>query len=661
MAKYERITRCNDLRFIVANDQLPELYNTWPFDKGFYEEKIREYQRYIPYCQKRNTGDFLTIYFDSLAPNALIHFLDEEGTVLNTLDYGGVPSATVAGNIAPNGTDYNTYTVTVGVSSYFTLPPDHAEAVFYVVIECVYPDETNSYYVSEPVHVMRGSYQRTIRGGKKNFEPYTKTVDYSGHPGTQLVEATHTENEYDILFEYFPDLIFQQRIESSVEYQNPTSNDTIFEDQSYRSRTIHSVPADLYRWRVGGDEGIPDYLWDKLNRLMSFDNFKIDFSRYTKPDGAKWNDQSENNYPLRHSEIDLLEYDPLSGTIVGEDDPLLLIEFVLGEDSEIIFPSAINQLWLVGDSPTFNLSDEHVFESDIDIDNFVTYLNTVVIPAAGAAGTVVRAGNKIFYNRGLGETHYLGPGTVYFYKRLEFTIQTGSTLTSLVPDAGKFVYQVISDYGLHAQTITDWGDGQVDWWMTSGTANIYHTYNQTGVPETLTLRVFHAGPDTDGFTTISSFSLSTPVGEPKVRAIISSTHVEAPPYLRVFKIGDHDLTGVSNVDTSFLATCATWLYYVVFHNCNIGNGVSSFVPELFDYPGDPIFPNLSRVWVRGNKLSSGQVDTMCISIFDHTITPHPTDIMHIYIDYNTPPAPPTGTSALVRSYWALFSYDLSFD
>lgn len=656
--KYDRIPRLNDLRFIVGNDQLPVQYSTWPFDRGFFEEKIREYQRYIPYKQKRNSTDYITVYLDTIGTNVIVHILNDDGEILNSLDFGGIPSAVESGNTAPNDDVYNTYTLMMLVSDYFAMNAVEVDKDFYVVIECVYPSGGNTYYSSEPIHVKRGRGHKTIRGGRKNMAPYDRALDYAGHVGTQLIEARHTENDYDVLFGTIPNLVFRQRIESSIEYKNPTSNDTIFEDQGYRMRTLQSVPGDLYNFRIGGNQGISDYEWDKVNRLLSLSNLRIDFTRYTKPEGAKWNDNSEPNYPFKHANIDLVEYEPGSGTTTSVGGDILLFATPTGDDG-LIFPCALNFLNIT-DFESVELSGAYVFEDEDDIDAFVDYLNLTVIPAEGLGGSAYRDANKVYYRNALGENYTLGPGSYMCYKYMQFILTTGTTV-----GAGQFRFNMHAFAGGYAQMVVDWGDGSVDWLTSSGDifAPFDHTYTQTGSPIAYAIRFFHRGPDTDGFSWVEGFSFASPLAgrEPRVTGISSGTNIEAPPYLKKFIMANQNLVGPPpSLNTTFLAVAAATLTDVWFIACNIGGSIATFAPMLFDYPGDPMFPNLIRVYIVGNKLTSTLVDNLCNSLYDHT-TLSLTDIMHIYMHANTPAAPPTAASNIARTAWNVFGYDMAFD
>lgn len=127
-----------------------------------------------------------------------------------------------------------------------------------------------------------------------------------------------TEHKHSVLLEYknssfFGDIIFEtgfspsMRVRGSLFYKTPSSKDSFFEDQPLNLKLLQSRPFDVWQLTVGGPSGIPDWLAKKLNRIFSCDELRIDGRQYTKADGAKWEPNGIDNYPMKAWSIDLRE------------------------------------------------------------------------------------------------------------------------------------------------------------------------------------------------------------------------------------------------------------------------------------------------------------------------------------------------------------------
>lgn len=644
MDKFERIPRVGDLRFIPANDQQPRVYNTFPFDRGLMQQQILSFQNPTEYQQKRNDSDLITVYIDTLAENLILYVYDDSGTLLETVDYLGAFEANLAGNTAPNGDPYFTYRKLIKPEIITPMPAGTSQRVYYYVLECVYGETIdNRFYVSEPVYV-RQAYDVVTPIGMK---------DCGGWEDTVMIECTSNVNSEDVLFETIPNTIIRQRVEGFVLPEEMILNDTAFIDQQYRSRTLQSVPGNTFRLTA---DGIPDYMRDKLNRMLSLTSIRIDGTRYTKRDGAKWETEKVPSSMISTTSILLEEYE--DGNTYAGSSATVIFTLAIDESEEIIFPFAWNYMALSDSFTTVSIDTAKVFEDAAGLSARIATLNSTVITAAGLTGALALVGNTIVYNNGVGEAFGAPPAAdnmFVMHKYIYHQIRLGVT-----PGAGQFRFFTSSTAGGTAHTVTDWGDGAIEWDLIFDVAltTISHEYVQTASPTQRALRIFHRGSTYDFDSPVTRFAFSNPIGQPTVLYVVSSTNVEAPVGLEQYTIAGHPLVGVSNIDFSFLAPAKDSLILFICQQCSVGPS-SMFVPSLFDY--GVTFSVLRLFSVSANQLTGAQVDNTIISLYDNTVlSASPPKILQFWLQ--TPPAPPSDPTALTYvSNWLGMGYTVNTD
>lgn len=120
-----------------------------------------------------------------------------------------------------------------------------------------------------------------------------------------LIEFSHFEFYNDVIFETGIDM--NVRIYGGLKFKAPNAKDTLYEDQSLNMTMLKSVPYRLWRLVIGNAEGIPDWFIDKLNRVLGCSTVSIDGRNYSKNEGAKMEESTEENYPMRAWAIELRE------------------------------------------------------------------------------------------------------------------------------------------------------------------------------------------------------------------------------------------------------------------------------------------------------------------------------------------------------------------
>jgi hypothetical protein len=135
--------------------------------------------------------------------------------------------------------------------------------------------------VSEPIHI-------------KETHNYSIKLEYSNY-----------KDKDGLIFQSGIEL--QMRVGGHIKYKAPASRDTFYEDQSLDPTTLDSVPYRIHELYVGGTTGIPDYLVDRINRVLGCSSFTVDGKSFTKSDGAKLEEKSADDYSLRGWAVDLQE------------------------------------------------------------------------------------------------------------------------------------------------------------------------------------------------------------------------------------------------------------------------------------------------------------------------------------------------------------------
>lgn len=120
-----------------------------------------------------------------------------------------------------------------------------------------------------------------------------------------LLEYEHNQFREDMIFEtgIRPGI----RIPAVKKFKNPASKDTLFEDQVLNIEILRSDAYRIWTLHIGGAEGVPDFIADKLNRILGCNTVLIDGKQYTKADGATLQPKELENYPLRGWNMDLRE------------------------------------------------------------------------------------------------------------------------------------------------------------------------------------------------------------------------------------------------------------------------------------------------------------------------------------------------------------------
>jgi len=180
-------------------------------------------------------------------------------------------------------------------------------------------------------------------------------------PESLLIEFSHDVNAFDMAF--FPDGTpeskqwFQLRVEGGIPSDGflPGSKDSYFIDQGRDVTLLDSTPYNVYKFTFGPKQGIPNWLANKINRILSLQEVVINDIQYTKNDGAKFESIREKEYPFAGWQIELVK-------VESEDSLVEENIVVVAEGLELTFdtiegvvqwPSAVSDASSVSDWNTF--------------------------------------------------------------------------------------------------------------------------------------------------------------------------------------------------------------------------------------------------------------------------------------------------------------------
>jgi hypothetical protein len=117
--------------------------------------------------------------------------------------------------------------------------------------------------------------------------------------------------------EYYPDL----RVEGAIIFKSPASKDQSYDDQTLNQSLISSVPYRVFELIIGDSYGIPDYLIDIINRILSCSDVQIDARGYVKNEGARWEPNEEEGIPTRGWRLEMRESNNRSTRIYNNGEP----------------------------------------------------------------------------------------------------------------------------------------------------------------------------------------------------------------------------------------------------------------------------------------------------------------------------------------------------
>ena len=155
--------------------------------------------------------------------------------------------------------------------------------------------------------------KRTVAGAVRYSEPFelmeppdSGLIELDDDDPTLLLEFSNWEPSGGI--KWFAPFEGALRVPAILEFQGITYVDTIFFDQLRNATMVQSVPANLYKFIVGGRYGTPPTFQETVGRIMTCSNLKIDNRLMTKAAANAEFERTELDlYPMKGISIDVVE------------------------------------------------------------------------------------------------------------------------------------------------------------------------------------------------------------------------------------------------------------------------------------------------------------------------------------------------------------------
>jgi len=132
-------------------------------------------------------------------------------------------------------------------------------------------------------------------------EPFDVQIEQEG---TILFNYKNSENDFSIIFT--TSIAFNLRVEGTIQEFTPASEDVIYNDQKFNATMLNSIPFRTYKLYISGSSGVPDWMTDKVNRILSMNQKSIDGNYYEKTEGSKWEVIREVENPFSGMSIEIM-------------------------------------------------------------------------------------------------------------------------------------------------------------------------------------------------------------------------------------------------------------------------------------------------------------------------------------------------------------------
>lgn len=278
------------VKFVRVDATYPAQYHFKQMDTDWHRNRIGDYSMQQPYFQKWQTNDFFDVQFITKGLSADMRIVDKNGATVDTITLNITATAALV-------TPYQLYEGTVDCGTLTA-----GETYWLVATFGAGPGEKS--FISEPFVVA------------------------DNWPNTVLIQYSNDVNQ--------PDLIWQSgyvgkiRVEGFIQNFKPGGRVSQYEDQLMDVVMLDGQPTRGYELLLGGDFGLPDWLSDKLNRILMLDNLTIDGFAYSPDKDAKLEPIETPGSPYVFWTIGIKEASNKAGIAIdatGEDASVLTVEY----------------------------------------------------------------------------------------------------------------------------------------------------------------------------------------------------------------------------------------------------------------------------------------------------------------------------------------------
>lgn len=238
------------LKFVAINPVYSEQFHFHHMDTDWHSNRIGRYSQRKPFAQKMQTDD-----------NTPLTFITNGTSMNNIVIYnckGTIVDQVVPTNLS-NAAIRLPWQLWHGIIDWSIIPPNET---YYVKISFGVGEDKKE-FISEPIHLK---------------------VKW---PHTLLLQATHYQNHRDMIFRTTDPFVIKLRFEGMIQKFEPKSNIVTYEDETLDIETLSGEPYRQWELFIGDEIGTPDWLIDKINRILLLSDITIDNYAYSVDKGAK--------------------------------------------------------------------------------------------------------------------------------------------------------------------------------------------------------------------------------------------------------------------------------------------------------------------------------------------------------------------------------------
>lgn len=267
------------VKFLKVGTNYPLQYHFKQMDSDFFSNRIARYSQQQPYFQMWQTNDSFDIQFITEGLSATLQWINCRGTVVESI------ALTQTANPAITG-DKQLY---IGTVDFDDLEP--GEVYYLLATFGVGPGERQ--FVSEPIMV---------------------DVDL---PETLLFEYSNSVNQTDMIWNV--PFSTRMRVDGYIQNFLPGGRTTRYEDQPLDLMTLEGEPTRSYQLLIGSNYGVPDWVIDKINRILMLDTLTIDGVAYTVDKDAQLEAIETPGAPMAYWTVRIREANNRAGIAIDAD------------------------------------------------------------------------------------------------------------------------------------------------------------------------------------------------------------------------------------------------------------------------------------------------------------------------------------------------------
>lgn len=259
------ISIANPIKFTPRVSNRPAQYNTIPFDEQQYYDRILPWYQQRKYFQKWQTTDAIRLQF-------IADFNPITVEVVDSFDIARITTIMTQKAVDENNPGFHVYEADISLAS--LAPGCYRLSVTF--------GSGGDVWDSEPIEV------RTV------------------HKHTVYIEYKNIRYKDGLMYETGFSPAF--RVEGWLGRLKTGSKTEIWEDQPLNQSVISSRTYRVWPFHIGFTYGVPDWVLDKLNMILSCTDVMIDGQYFTKAEaGADFEETVIERYPMRGFVIDLRE------------------------------------------------------------------------------------------------------------------------------------------------------------------------------------------------------------------------------------------------------------------------------------------------------------------------------------------------------------------